>query len=191
MGAMKIFTIIAGVNGAGKSSFTGVAETTLDDFGVRIDPDKIAADLDLGALQGGKVVVRMIEDCISEGLNFTQETTLAGKKMKRTIRQAKAQGYYVRLFYIGLNDLDDHSYRIRNRVARGGHDIPDDAVRRRFAQRFESLAEILPLCDEVVFYDNDNGFVEVAEYADGNLILKNGYIPGWLKEFQEYLATHT
>jgi len=184
---MKIFTIIAGVNGAGKSSFTGVAEATLDDFGKRIDPDKIAADLNLGTLEGGKVVIKMIEDCVAQGLNFTQETTLSGKKMKRTIQQAREKGYYIRLFYIGLNNLEDHSYRIRNRVARGGHDIPNDAVQRRFRQRFKSLVEVLYLCDEVSFYDNDNGFVEVAEYSNGKFTLKNGHFPEWLSELKDHI----
>jgi len=185
---MKIFTIIAGVNGAGKSSFTGVAEVTLDDFGVRIDPDKIAAELNLGALQGGKVVIKMINDCFEQGLNFTQETTLSGKKTKRTIQRAREMGYHIRLFYIGLNDYDDHTYRIKNRVARGGHHIPNDVVQRRYAQRFKSLMEILPLCDEVVLYDNDNGFVEGAEYVNGEQLRKNGHSPQWLAELEEYIC---
>jgi len=184
---MKIFTIIAGVNGAGKSSFTGVAEATLDDFGVRIDPDKIAAELKLSALQGGRVVIGLINDCLAKGLHFTQETTLSGKKTKRTIQQAKERGYHIRLFYIGLNDYNDHTYRIENRVRRGGHHIPSDVVQRRYRQRFKSLVEILLLCDEVVFYDNDNGFVEVAEYINGELVHKNGQAPEWLTELEEYI----
>ena len=58
-------------------------------------------------------------------------------------------------------------YRIANRVRKGGHDIPPDDVIRRLTHRFESLDRIVPLCDKVVFYDNDNGFVKVAEITDG------------------------
>ena len=72
--------------------------------------------------------------------------------------------------------------RIENRVAKGGHNIPAGDVARRFNNRFDSLIKILPYCDEVVFFDNDNGFIEVAEYSNGEIIPKGDYRPAWLRE---------
>ena len=58
---------------------------------------------------------------------------------------------------------------------------------RRFENRFESLKRILPYCDEATFFDNDNGFIEVAEYKNGELILKGSKYPKWIEEFHNYI----
>ena len=58
---------------------------------------------------------------------------------------------------------------------------------RRFAGRWEAVAKVLPYCDEAHFFDNYNGFVEVAEYVNGELIVKGNRLPAWVKELQEYL----
>ena len=67
------------------------------------------------------------------------------------------------MFYVGLNSAEESVLRIANRVRKGGHDIPEEYVRLRYQNRMESLKRVLPLCDEVVFYDNENGFVKVAK----------------------------
>ncbi len=70
----------------------------------------------------------------------------------------------------------------------GGHDIPEPDVLRRFAGRWEAVAKVLPYCDEARFFDNDNGFVEVAEYLNGELILKGDRRPAWIRELAAYLG---
>ena len=77
--------------------------------------------------------------------------------------------------------------RIENRVKHGGHDIREEDVLRRFAGRWEAVAKVLPYCDEARFFDNFNGFVEVAEYKNGELITKGDKLPAWLIELKEYL----
>lgn len=69
--------------------------------------------------------------------------------------------------------------RIKNRVAKD--------VRRRYSKRFEDLAKIIPYCNEMRFFDNENGVIEKAEYRNGSLITKGSNIPEWIKEFAEYL----
>lgn len=61
---------------------------------------------------------------------------------------------------------------------------------RRYGKRFEDLAIILPYCNEVRFYDNENGFVENAEYKNGILIFKSNIIPEWIKELELYLNSN-
>lgn len=182
---MKTFTIIGGVNGAGKSSLTGVLKGQLNNLGVIIDVDKIAAAKVGGNnLKGGKIAVQRINDCLSKGVCFTQETTLSGFT---TAKKASAAGYYIRLFYVGLDSAEESLLRIRNRVAHGGHNIPSGLVLRRFAARWSAVADVLPYCDEATFYDNYNGFVEVAEYRSGELLLKGDYRPAWVSELKAYL----
>jgi len=184
---MKMYTLIAGVNGAGKSSFSGALEEELEDFGVIIDVDKITAELGGSAIAGGKAAVRMIDDCLAQGINFSQETTLSGRKTEKTIRVARDRGYYIRLYYIGLDGLDEHTARIANRVEKGKHGIDEEIVHRRYRERFASLERILPLCDRAVFYDNYNNFVKVAEYSNGKLEFFNGHRPAWLLELESHL----
>ena len=184
---MKIYTIVGGVNGVGKSSFTGVLKSRTTDLGVIVDVDKITAQMGGKALEGGKRAIRIMEDCIRDGVSFTQETTLSGHRPKAAAKRAKEAGYYIRLYYVGLDTAEESKRRIANRVARGGHDIGEADVERRFAGRGEALRAVLPFCDEAAFYDNDNGFVEVAAYRNGELILEGERRPRWIAELAEYL----
>lgn len=184
---MKTYTIIGGVNGVGKSSFTGVLKERSTDLGVIVDVDKITAELGGNALAGGKAALRKISECIARGISFTQETTLSGRKTESTAKQVRELGYHVRLFYIGLDSAEESLSRIANRVKRGGHDIPCDDVILRFAGRWEAVAKVLPYCNEAEFYDNDNGFTLVAEYRNGELRTIGSRVPRWLEELQEYL----
>lgn len=178
---MKLYTIIGGVNGCGKSSLTGALKAERSDLGLLIDVDKLAAQLG-SPVEGGKAAVRKIDECLEKGISFTQETTLSGARTERTIRRAKERGYTIRLYYIGLDTMEESLGRIANRVAKGGHDIPKEDVERRFSTRFADVLRILPYCDEARFFDNDNGFVEVAEYRNGELIPRVSNPPRWLLE---------
>ena len=184
---MKIYTIVGGVNGTGKSSLTGVLKAQLNDLGVIVDVDKITAQVGGSAIQGGKIALDRIADCLNKGISFTQETTLSGRKTEATAAQAKAQGYFVRLYYVGLDTPEECLQRIENRVKHGGHDIREEDVLRRFAGRWEAVAKVLPYCDEARFFDNFNGFVEVAEYKNGELITKGDKLPAWVMELKEYM----
>lgn len=181
---MQIYTIIGGVNGCGKSSLTGALKAERSDLGLIIDVDKLAAQLG-SPVEGGKAAVRKIDQCLEKGISFTQETTLSGARTERTIRRAKEQGYTIRLYYIGLDTMEESLGRIANRVAKGGHDIPKADVERRFQSRFADVLRVLPYCDEARFFDNDNGFVEVAEYRNGELIPRVSTPPRWLLELME------
>lgn len=187
---MKKYTIIAGVNGVGKSSFTGVLSELLNDLGQIIDTDSITAKMNGNKIQGGKEAIQRINNNLNKGISFTQETTLSGTRTLKTIRTAIEQDYYIRLYYIGVSSAEESIKRIKNRVEKGGHDIPSEDVQRRYNKRFEDLVTILPYCNEVHFYDNENGFTEKAEYKNGELIIKSTIIPKWLDELKHYLQNN-
>lgn len=179
---MKIYTIIGGVNGTGKSSLTGVLRETVSDLGIIIDADQLSKQYGSN-LAGGKAAVRQIRQCINTGCSFTQETTLSGSKTMRTIKLAQDNGYYIRMYYIGLGSVEESVERIANRHRKGGHTIPEEDVRRRYTERFDSLLDVMPLCNEIFFYDNENGFVEVGRYRSGEMILRAN-APAWLDELR-------
>ncbi len=165
---LKYYTIVGGVNGVGKSSFTGSLKAQSLTLGMIVD----------------ETAIEKINNCLENGYSFTGETTLSGSKTARTCAAAKEKGYFIRLYYIGLNTEQESIKRIKNRVEKGGHNIPEDTVRNRFNTRFESLKKVLPYCDEALFFDNDNGFIQVAEYRNGELIVTTDNPPRWLKELK-------
>ena len=186
---MNTYTIIGGINGTGKSSLTGVLKTQSTDLGIIIDVDKITALAGVKPIEGGKIALGRIRECLEKKVCFTQETTLSGHRTEVTAAEARERGYYVRLYYIGLNTPEECIKRIANRVARGGHDIGEDDVLRRFAGRWDATKKVLPHCNEARFFDNDNGFIEVAEYRNGELILKGEIRPAWIQELSKYLSS--
>ena len=182
---MKTYTIIGGVNGVGKSSFTGLLREQRSDLGTIIDVDRITAELGGNPLTGGRVAVQKLRPCLEAGISFTQETTLSGRKTEATASQAQELGYHVRLYYIALDSAEESLERIANRVKHGGHDIPSDDVLRRFDGRWEAVRKVLPYCNEAEFYDNGNGFVKVAEYRNGLLRSVCEKKPKWLCDFMQ------
>ena len=186
---MPIYTIIAGVNGVGKSSLSGVLRAERNDLGHTIDVDKISVESGISAIEAGKTAIIKIDEYLQKELSFTQETTLSGVRMQKIVTTAKNKGYFIRLFYVGLNSCEESVKRIENRVKKGGHNIDPENLERRYKNRFDDLAKLLPYCDEVKLFDNENGFVEVGEYKNGELIYKGVYKPAWLRELKEKLTT--
>ena len=185
---MKTYTIVAGVNGCGKSSLTGVLRTEIADLGKIIDVDKLTVACGGNLLEGGKKAVALIEECLEREICFTQETTLSGRKTLDTIKRAIAKDYYIRLYYVGLDTMEESLLRIENRVKRGGHNIHTETVANRFSKRFDDLLAVLPYCNEATFYDNDNGFVTVAKYKNGEMHTIGKTLPAWLKELLTKMA---
>ena len=179
---MPFYTIIAGVNGVGKSSFSGIMKTERSDLGYVVDVDKLRQEDNSAPIAAGKTAIEKINVFLSKGISFAQETTLSGHRTERTAKSAKEKGYIVRMYYIGLSTADESIKRIQNRVDKGGHHIAPADVERRHNKRFRDLMKILPYCDEARFFDNENGFIEVAEYRNGEIIPKGGYRPPWLIE---------
>lgn len=183
---MKVYTIIGGVNGAGKSSFTGSIAAERDDLGYILDVDRLTAEQYGGdEYEGGKAALAKIDECIEAGVNFTQESTLAGSQVRKVSKAAKEAGYYIRLYYIGIDTITEALSRIQNRVQRGGHNIPQEDVERRFGRQANALRQLLPYCNEAKFFDNYNGFVQVGEYRNGKVLPLGQSTPAWFKALMD------
>jgi predicted ABC-type ATPase len=97
---------------------------------------------------------RLLERAVAERLDFAFETTLGGATMTRLLGEAAADGFEVHVFYVGLASPELHVERVRQRVAGGGHDIPEEAIRRRWRHSRLNLISLLPVLTELRVYDN-------------------------------------
>ena len=153
--------VLAGTNGAGKSSLGGavIARHGVEFF----DPDAAArrirarnpgisqAEANSAAWHQGR---RLLERAIGEGVTYAFETTLGGATMTALLERALEAGLEVRMWYVGLSSPELHLARVRARVARGGHDIPEADIRRRFHDGRLNLVRLLPRLTELRVYDN-------------------------------------
>ena len=97
---------------------------------------------------------RLLERAIHEKLDFAIETTLGGKTIAKLLGQALSHGVEVRIWYVGLDSVERHLARVRSRVARGGHDIPEARIRERYVQSRLNLIRLLPHLTELLLFDN-------------------------------------
>jgi len=153
--------VLAGVNGAGKSSIGGAmfAQAGVEFFNPDVMARKFLANVpgisqeeaNAAAWEQGR---RLVERAIEERKDFAFETTLGGNTIPALLRKAISRGIEVRIWYVGLESAELHLARVRSRVALGGHDIPEVKVRERYARSQLRLIELLPELTELRVFDN-------------------------------------
>lgn len=153
--------VLAGANGAGKSSIAGAMILT---HGARyFNPDEVASrirsasprlsrtEANSQAWNSGR---RLLERAIAERMSFAIETTLGGNTIPDLLLSALSVGIEVRVWYAGLNGVDLHIARVRARVAKGGHAIPEEKIRARYDRSRLNLIRLMPGLTELLVYDN-------------------------------------
>lgn len=153
--------VLAGVNGAGKSSLGGAA---LQASGAEFfNPDVFAARLReqqprLTAEQANGLAWtlgrRGLERALAEGLTYAFETTLGGRSIVKLLLDGARSGAQVHVWYAGLATPELHLKRIAARVAAGGHDIPETKVRERFDASRSNLVKLMPVLASLRVFDN-------------------------------------
>lgn len=156
----RIF-VIAGVNGAGKSSIGGAAFRQIgadyynpDEAAARLrkaNPSLTQPEANSIAWQQGR---RLLERAIAERLDFAFETTLGGNTIARLLAAAAAAGMEIHAWYAGLVSAELHIERVQARVRGGGHDIPERDIRRRYEHSRLNLIHLLPRLAALRVYDN-------------------------------------
>jgi predicted ABC-type ATPase len=153
--------VLAGTNGAGKSSVAG--EWLRASGGDYFNPDEATVRLladnpgmtlpaaNAEAWQEGKV---RLERAISQRTEFVFETTLGGNTIPSLLEKAASEGMPVHIYFVGLSSPELHIRRVRARVAKGGHDIPEAKIRERYDNSRANLIHLLPKLAELRLYDN-------------------------------------
>lgn len=152
--------VIGGPNGAGKS--TTAARLLPRDLDIRqfVNADAIASGLsgfapETVALQAGRIMLARLSELARQGEDFAFETTLASRSFVPFLRRLQRRGYAVHVIYVWLQSPDLAVARVAERVRRGGHDVPDAVVKRRYWRGLANFRQLyLPLADSWVLCDN-------------------------------------
>ncbi|MEL6437900.1 MAG: zeta toxin family protein [Cyanobacteria bacterium J06621_8] len=170
--------IIGGCNGSGKTTLAlNVFPNLADDSKNKIEfvnADIIAAELSPNnpyqvAIQASRIMLQRLKTLALERVDFAFETTLAARSFAPFLRQCQAQGYQVNLIYVWLNSIELAINRVALRVASGGHNIPEDVIRRRYTRGRTNFLELYSeLANRWQVYDNSGENKLIAFSSDRN-----------------------
>jgi predicted ABC-type ATPase len=170
----KKIVIIAGPNGAGKTTFAREFLPNEAGCPIFINADLIAAGLspfkpELAAVKAGRLMLKEIHEYFQHDVSFAFETTLAGRTYARMIPVWQAAGYHVKLFFLALPSAEMAIARVAERVRQGGHNVPDEVIRRRYAagrNNFDLL--YCNLVDSWALYNNAGDEPQLIDWSQYN-----------------------
>lgn len=173
--------IIAGCNGAGKTTASFTVLPEMLDCEEFINADEIAKGLsplnpDRAAIEAGRIMLNKIGKLISNQQDFAFETTLATKSYTNTIRKARQAGFQVTLVFFYLDSHDLAIERVKTRVNEGGHDIPKPVIIRRYYAGLRNLFNLyIPISDYWMIFDNSRLHSDLTAegYTDKEIDIKN------------------
>ena len=161
--AEKTLYIIAGCNGAGKTTASFTILPEILDCKEFVNADEIAKGLspfqpEKVSFEAGRIMLHRIDELMTGTENFAFETTLSTKTYKNRIECARAAGYNITLLFFWLRTVELAKERVKTRVQEGGHNIEEQVIERRYKRGIANLFELfLPLVDEAMIFDNSEG----------------------------------
>jgi predicted ABC-type ATPase len=182
---VPVLSVVAGPNGSGKSTLT--LRFKPEGLERLLNPDVIARELNptdpsAASIEAGRATLLRAEAYLAEGLSFAIETTLSGHGTTNLITRAKSRAYLIDLIFVALDTPDRCISRIRNRVALGGHHIPDDIVRRRHSRSIANAWRALEQADATRFFDNSGDAPQLVLMAKAGIVVwQADPFPEWLR----------
>ncbi len=172
--------VISGCNGAGKTTASYALLPEMLGCSQFVNSDEFAKSLspfspDAASIQASKLMLLKMNYLFARKEDFAIETTLATRSLKRMIVKSRAQGYSVTILYFWLNSPELAIERVRARVASGGHNIPDEVVRRRYMAGLHYFFNVYrQMADRWILADNSQiPFKVVAEGQKDLLTIKD------------------
>ncbi len=185
MSKAKQLWLLAGGNGAGKSTFY---QQFLAHSGLPfINADILAEQLDLEqpeavSYKAAKLAEKLRLNLLRDGISFCFETVFSHPSKIDFLATAKTHGYEIILVYIHLKNDQLNQARVAQRVAEGGHNVPSEKIITRIPRTMQYVSDALPLVDTAQFYDNSSQrepFISVAILTKGTLQIQQKSLPDW------------
>jgi predicted ABC-type ATPase len=172
---MPFLYVIAGCNGAGKTTASYTVLPEMLNCKEFVNADEIAKGLspfqpDSVAFEAGRIMLNRVKELISSKVDFAFETTLSTRSYRPLLIKAKTEGYKIVLIFFWLESIELAKERVRDRVSKGGHDIPIEVIERRYKRGLQNLFSFIPIVDDWIICDNSSGQSLVV--AEGNQILE-------------------
>ncbi len=185
--------IFAGCNGAGKTTASFTILPEILDCKEFVNADEIAKGLspfqpEKVSFEAGRIMLKRINELLSENENFAFETTLSTLSYKNKIIKAKEKGYRVTLLFFWLQNIKLAKERVKMRVLEGGHNIESNVIERRYFKGIKNLFNIyLPIVDGALIFDNSEGKHELIadKQIDGLLNIINKEKFNLLKKYYD------
>lgn len=180
----KTLYIIAGANGSGKTTFA-LSYTALNNLHF-INADEIAKsydpnDISRYKVKAGKEFFRQLKLNLDDDKSFMIESTLSGKYLKEVINQAKQKDFQIVLIYLFLETKDENISRVKNRVLNGGHDVPENDIKRRYTRSrnlfWNTYKDMVD--NWMLFFNGDDNYELIAEDDE---VLDTEYFNLFLKD---------
>lgn len=192
--------LIAGINGAGKTTFyyqflqsrtPGARYVNADEMEREHWPDEIGQH----SYEAGKLAADLREELLTEGRSFITETVFSHESKLELIRRAQSQGFRVILYHIHVSTAELASARVATRVSQGGHDVPPDKVRDRHPRTLALLKQAAQTVDRAFVFDNsrlEKGLTYIMTFEHGRIEkLNSSYVPDWvIGVYAEELRDH-
>jgi len=167
--------IIAGCNGAGKTTASYTVLPELLNCNEFVNADNIAAGLspfnpESVALEAGRIMLQRIDELLTREVDFAFETTLSTRSYVSLVKRAQQSGYEVTLLFFWLSSPQMAMERVAKRVSRGGHNIPIDVIERRYYRGIRNLVYLyITLCDRWFVINNMTTGSQVVARGFGSL----------------------
>ena len=177
--------IISGCNGAGKTTASFTILPDMLNCKEFVNADEIAKGLspfqpETVSFQAGRIMLERIEELIKSGVDFAFETTLTTLSYMSTIKFAREKGYSVTLLFFWLNDVNLAIERVKTRVSEGGHNIPEETIRRRYSRGTNNLInKFIELCDIWIIINNSSKPFSFVAEGQSNTQIKIHDEPIW------------
>jgi predicted ABC-type ATPase len=184
--------IIAGPNGVGKTTFAREFLPNYADCKNFVNADLIAQGMapfspETAAIRAGRMMLSEIRSFAKKRVSFAFETTLSGRGYMALLRQLKATGYEIHIFFLWVNTVDLALSRVQERVSRGGHDVPEAVVRRRFDRSMQNfLGQYRQLANRWLLFDNsgESPILIASEKSKRTRIMKASLYRALVEQYQ-------
>lgn len=149
-----VLLVFAGPNGSGKTTAT----RGMDVVGAYVNSDDIKAECGLSDLEAAQRAETIRHALLDSGADFTFETVLSKDRNLLLMQEAKRRGYEIRCIYVLTNDVNINVARVKRRHMLGGHDVPEEATRRRYHEALALLPRVVDVSDSILIYDNSDDY---------------------------------
>lgn len=143
--------VFAGPNGSGKSTFTEILRPPQMDY---INADEIKKNLKCDDLEAAQTAERQREACLSDKREFCFETVLSTSRNLNLLKRAREMGCFIRCYYVLTIAPIINVYRVKTRVASGGHDVPKEKIYARYDRAMDLVPAVIAVSDICHIYDN-------------------------------------